>query len=123
MFEDCPNELRMVDLVAMYFRLYQPIWSYYWRKSDVVAYCEKEFPKVGRQARVPCPLSMHPGPLTVLASDNEDIVQRFIEEFEYHVDCNDGWAMANLQDFKCNVPYSVPKGPAVLNTQLTNDYP
>ena len=31
-------------------------------------------------------LSMHPGQFTVLASDNPDIVNRSIEEFEYHVD-------------------------------------
>ena len=31
-------------------------------------------------------LSMHPGQFTVLASDNPDIVESSIEEFEYHAD-------------------------------------
>ena len=79
-----PPELRMVRLGSDVLPVYtEPTWSYYWRKSDVRDYAAREFAKVGDTARVPCPLSMQPGPLTVLASDNEEIVQRFIEEFEY----------------------------------------
>ena len=80
----------------------------------MVAYCEKEFAKVGRQARaLDVRLSMHLGQFTVLASDNEDIVERSIEEFEYHVDCIRWMGYGkSFQDFKCNVHISRSKGPA-----------
>ena len=60
-------------------------WQYFWRRPDVIAYCEKHFRTVGNIARLRnVRLSFHPGQFTVLASDNPDIVDRSIEEFEYH---------------------------------------
>ena len=83
-----PNELRMVRLGSDVLPVYtQHEWSYFWRKPDVISYCEKNFANVGKQARtLDVRLSMHPGQFTVLASDNEEIVERSIEEFEYHTD-------------------------------------
>jgi UV DNA damage repair endonuclease len=55
---------------------------------------------------------MHPGQFTVLASDSEDIVNRSIEEFEYHVDVIRWMGYGTqFQDFKCNVHISGRKGP------------
>jgi UV DNA damage repair endonuclease len=56
---------------------------------------------------------MHPGQFTVLASDNPDVVERSLEEFEYHADIIRwmGYGV-NWQDFKCNVHISGRKGPA-----------
>ena len=110
-----PHELRMVRLGSDVLPVYtEPTWSYYWRKPDVRAYCEKHFAPVGERAReLDVRLSMHPGQFTVLASDNPDIVERSIEEFEYHVDCIRWMGYGkSFQDFKCNVHISGRQGPA-----------
>ena len=110
-----PNELRMVRLGSDVLPVYtEPTWSYFWRKDDVRAYCEKHFRPVGDLARkLDVRLSMHPGQFTVLASDNPDIVERSIEEFEYHVDVARWMGFGQqYQDFKINVHISGRKGPA-----------
>ena len=109
------NELRMVRLGSDVLPVYtEPTWSYFWRKDDVRKYCEKHFRPVGELARkLDVRLSMHPGQFTVLASDNPDIVERSIEEFEYHVDVARWMGYgAKFQDFKINVHISGRKGPA-----------
>ena len=107
--------LRMVRLGSDVLPVYtEPTWSYFWRKDDVRAYCEKHFRPVGDLARkLDVRLSMHPGQFTVLASDNPDIVERSIEEFEYHVDVARWMGFGQqYQDFKINVHISGRKGPA-----------
>jgi UV DNA damage repair endonuclease len=116
-----PAELRMVRLGSDVLPVYtEPTWSYYWRKPDVVAYAERAFAEVGATARaLNVRLSMHPGQFTVLASDSEDIVQRSIEEFEYHVDCIRWMGYGRtFQDFKCNVHISGRQGPAGIKAAL-----
>ena len=115
------NELRMVRLGSDVLPVYtEPTWSYFWRKNDVRAYCEKHFRPVGDLARkLDVRLSMHPGQFTVLASDNPDIVERSIEEFEYHVDCIRWMGYGQqFQDFKCNVHISGRQGPAGIQAVL-----
>ena len=116
-----PPELRMVRLGSDVLPVYtQPDWSYFWRKPDVVAYAERAFAEVGQTARaLNVRLSMHPGQFTVLASDSEEIVERSIEEFEYHVDCIRwmGYGV-QFQDFKCNVHISGRQGPAGIKAAL-----
>jgi len=110
-----PHELRMVRLGSDCLPVYtQSDWCYYWKLPDVVAYCEKHFARVGALARsLDVRLSMHPGQFTVLASDNDDIVDRSIEEFEYHTDIIRWMGYGkNWQDFKCNVHISGRRGPA-----------
>jgi len=87
-------------------------WSYFWQKPDVQTYCEKEFAKVGDLARqLDVKLSFHPGQFCVLASDNPDIVERSIEEFEYHVNMARWMGYGKeFQDFKCNVHISGRQG-------------
>jgi UV DNA damage endonuclease len=109
-----PHELRMVRLSSDVLPVYtHDDWSYYWRSPDCRQYCEREFAKVGALARsLDVRLSMHPGQFTVLASDSEDIVNRSIEEFEYHVDVIRWMGYGTqFQDFKCNVHISGRKGP------------
>ena len=116
-----PPELRMVRLGSDVLPVYtQRDWSYYWRKPDVVAYAERAFAEVGQTARaLNVRLSMHPGQFTVLASDSEEIVERSIEEFEYHVDCIRWMGYGKqFQDFKCNVHISGRKGPAGIKAAL-----
>ena len=115
------NELRMVRLGSDVLPVYtEPTWSYFWRKDDVREYCEKHFRPVGDLARkLDVRLSMRPGQFTVLASDTPDIVERSIEEFEYHVDCIRWMGYGQqFQDFKCNVHIAGRKGPAGIQAVL-----
>jgi UV DNA damage repair endonuclease len=91
----------------------EPTWRYFWSRPDVVAYCEKHYAQVGDAARrLDVRLSMHPGQFTVLASDNDEIVERSIEEFEYHATLIRYMGYGKrFQDFKCNVHISGRKGP------------
>ena len=82
------ESLRMVRLSSDILPVYtERSWSYFWRRSDVRDFCSTAFAKVGDVARSRgVRLSFHPGQFTVLASDNPLIVDRSIEEFEYHAD-------------------------------------
>ena len=109
------NELRMVRLGSDVLPVYtEPTWCYFWRLPDVREYCERSLAPVGELARnLDVRLSMHPGQFTVLASDSEDIVNRSIEEFEYHVDVARWLGYGKqFQDFKINVHISGRQGPA-----------
>ena len=83
-------------------------WAYYWQRPDVIAYANDTSQKSVTLARaLDVRLSMHPGQFTVLASDNADIVDRSIEEFEYHTDVIRYMGYGkSFQDFKCNVHIS-----------------
>ena len=123
-----PTELRMVRLGSDVLPVYtQRDWCYYWKRPDVVAYAEREFAKVGETARaLDVRLSMHPGQFTVLASDNPEIVDRSVEEFEYHTDVIRWMGYGrSFQDFKCNVHISGRQGPAgikhAVNTRLSQE--
>ena len=109
-----PDALRMVRLGSDCLPVYtHDQWSYYWRLPDVRQYCGTYLAKVGDLARLlDVRLSMHPGQFTVLASDNPDIVNRSIEEFEYHADLIRWMGYGKqFQDFKCNVHISGRQGP------------
>ena len=100
------EHFRMVRLGSDILPVYtEPSWSYYWHRPDVRSYCERALAEVGRLARhLDVRLSFHPGQFTVLASDNPDIVERSIEEFEYHVDMVRWMGYGKkFQDFKVNV--------------------
>ena len=106
--------LRMVRLSSDLLPVYtESSWSYYWRRTDVRAYCEQHFSQVGQLARsLGVRLSFHPGQFCVLASVDGDIVRRSIEEFEYHVDLARWMGYGkSFQDFKINVHISGRAGP------------
>ncbi len=108
------ENLRMVRLSSDILPVYtEPSWSFFWRLSDVRAYAEREFRKVGDLARtLDVRLSMHPGQFCVLASDSQDIVNRSIEEFEYHADMARWMGYGQtFQDFKINVHIAGRQGP------------
>ena len=108
-------ELRMVRLGSDMLPVYtQDDWKWFWQEADVRAYAEKHFAKVGETARaLNVKLSMHPGQFTVLASVNEGIVGRSIEEMEYHADLARWMGYGkSFQDFKINVHISGKQGPA-----------
>jgi UV DNA damage endonuclease len=106
--------LRMVRIGSDVLPAYTAAdWSYFWRRSDVVSYLDKHFKIIGDSARTnDVRLSMHPGQFTVLASVNQNIVEKSIEEFEYHADMARWMGYGKqFQDFKINVHISGRLGP------------
>ena len=109
-----PDELRMVRLGSNQLPVYtEPSWSYFYKQSDVIDYASRAYAKVGDLARnLDVRVSMHPGQFCVLASDRPDVVERSIEEFEYHADLIRWMGYGKTwQDFKCNVHISGKRGP------------
>ena len=107
-------ELRMVRLTSDMMSFYtHDDWKYFWKQPDVIKRMEQLFAKVGESARAnDVKLSMHPGQFTVLASANENIVEKSIEEFEYHADMVRWMGYGKqFQDFKINVHISGRQGP------------
>ena len=116
------EDLRMVRLSSDILPVYtQQDWCGFWRRSDVRAYCERAFGEVGALARKnSVRVSMHPGQFTVLASSNPGIVERSIEEFEYHTDMARWMGFGKtFQDFKINVHISGREGPEGIRRALT----
>jgi len=106
--------LRMVRLSSEILPLYtEQDWKYFYRQSDVVAYMERHFAVIGEIARQHnVRLSFHPGQFTVLASENPEIVNNSVEEFEYHADMMRMMGYGKtFQDFKVNVHISGRLGP------------
>lgn len=109
-----PMHLRMVRLGSDILPVYtQSDWCYFYKRPDVIAYAEKYFAGAGALARdLNVRLSFHPGQFVVLASINEGIVERSIEEFEYHADMARYMGYGkSFQDFKINVHISGKLGP------------
>ena len=114
--------LRMVRISSDLLPAYtEPTWSWFWRDADVVSYAEKHFMEVGECARSSnVRLSFHPGQFTVLASINDGIVNRSIEEFEYHADMARYMGYGkSFQDLKINVHISGKRGPEGIRAAYT----
>ena len=108
------EHLRMVRLSSDILPVYtHDEYRGFWHLPDVRQYCETHFQQVGQRARdLNIRLSMHPGQFTVLASCNPGIVERSIEEFEYHTDMARWMGYGKtFQDFKINVHISGKLGP------------
>ena len=108
------ENLRMVRLSSDILPVFtEPSWKFFYGLSDVRAYCEREFARVGALARANnVRLSFHPGQFCVLASDSDDIVNRSIEEFEYHANMARWMGYGqSFQDFKINVHIAGRRGP------------
>ena len=115
------SELHMVRLGSMVLPGYsEHKWQYFWKKPDVVSYLEKHFAEAGEIARKnDVRVSMHPGQFCVLASDKPDVVNRSIEEFEYHADVARWMGFGKqFQDFKINVHISGRQGSAGIKAVL-----
>jgi UV DNA damage repair endonuclease len=120
------EDLRMVRLSSDILPVYtEPSWKWFWRQPDVRAYAEREFARVGDLARKNAVrLSFHPGQFCVLASINPGIVERSIEEFEYHVDMARWMGYGKtFQDFKINVHISGKLGPQGVRDALSKMTP
>ena len=107
-------ELRMVRLTSDMLSFYTHAdWKVFWQDSDIQNKLEHWMAPIGETARAnDVRLSFHPGQFTVLASDREEVVNKSIEEFEYHCDMVRWMGYGkSFQDFKVNVHISGRKGP------------
>ena len=63
----------------------EPNYRYIWDDPNNIRMLEEGFAKVGQLARdLDVRISFHPGQFCVLASDKPDVVERSVDEFEYH---------------------------------------
>jgi UV DNA damage repair endonuclease len=94
----------------------EPSWIDWWQDRAIQDHLEKIFAPIGETARrLDVRLSFHPGQFCVLASENPGIVERSIQEFEYHADMARWMGYGkSFQDFKINVHISGKRGPAGL---------
>ena len=110
-----PPERRMCRLGSPQLPMAtEATWRHFWTKPDVIAHCEKSFGEAGELARqLDVKVSFHPGQFTVLASENPDIVERSIDEFEYHVNMARwmGFGKKWQDGCKINVHISGRQGP------------
>lgn len=109
-----PANRRMVRLGSEMLQGYtQQDWQAWWQRTEIQDHCAKIFAPIGETARrLDVRLSFHPGQFCVLASANPGIVDRSIEEFEYHADMVRWMGYGkSFQDFKINVHISGQQGP------------
>ena len=104
-----PENRRMVRLGSNQIPMAtEPNFRYVWDDPNTIRMLEKGFAKVGQLARdLDVRISFHPGQFCVLASDKPDVVDRSIDEFEYHVNMARWMGYGQQwQDMKINVHIS-----------------
>ena len=117
------EHLRMVRISSDLLPVYtHNDFKHFWHQRDVRDFAARHFAEVGRVARHHgVRLSFHPGQFCVLASDTDDIVNRSIEEFEYHVDMARWMGYGKSwhdYGFKINVHISGRQGPEGIRKAL-----
>ena len=108
-----PENRRMVRLGSNQIPMAtEPNYRYVWDDPNNIRMLEKGFAKVGQLARdLDVRISFHPGQFCVLASDKPDVVERSIDEFEYHVNMARWMGYGQQwQDMKINVHISGRQG-------------
>jgi len=116
-----PPERRMVRLGSEMLQGYtEKDWIDWWQDRSIQDHLERIFAPIGETARrLDVRLSFHPGQFCVLASENPGIVERSIQEFEYHADMVRWMGYGRtFQDFKINVHISGKRGPAGIRDAL-----
>ena len=109
-----PPERRMMRLGSEMLSGYtEKNWIDWWQRKEQQDHCEHIFAPVGEAARKhDVRISFHPGQFCVLSSENPCIVERSIEEFEYHADMARWMGFGKtFQDMKINVHISGKRGP------------
>lgn len=109
-----PPELRMLRLTSDMLSFYtMDEYKDFWARQDVRDSLERWFAPIGQTARDnDVRISFHPDQFVVLASDREEVVNKSIDEFEYHVDMARWMGYGNnFQDIKINVHISGRQGP------------
>jgi UV DNA damage endonuclease len=111
---ELPPELRMLRITSDMLSFYtMDEYKPFWQQQDVQDSLARWFAPIGETARAnDVRLSFHPDQFVVLASDREEVVNKSIEEFEYHVDMARWMGFGKtFQDIKINVHISGRQGP------------
>ena len=106
--------LRMVRITSDMLPFYtMDGWQNFWQDRQMQDSLARWFAPIGETARQnDVRLSFHPDQFVVLASDREEVVNKSIEEFEYHTDMARMMGYGKtFQDIKINVHISGRKGP------------
>jgi len=109
-----PESLRMLRITSDMFSFYtHEDYKDFWKSQEVQSSLERWMAPIGETARANnVRLSFHPDQFVVLASERDEVVNKSIEEFEYHVDMARWMGYGKqFQDFKINVHISGRKGP------------
>jgi UV DNA damage endonuclease len=109
-----PQPLRMLRLTSDMFSFYtMDEYKDFWHSTDVQNSLERWMAPIGETARAnDVRLSFHPDQFVVLASDRPEVVNKSIEEFEYHADMARFMGYGKqFQDIKINVHISGRAGP------------
>ena len=109
-----PPQLRMLRLTSDMFSFYtMDEYKDFWHSTDVQNSLERWMAPIGETARAnDVRLSFHPDQFVVLASDRPEVVNKSIEEFEYHADMARFMGYGKqFQDIKINVHISGRAGP------------
>ena len=104
-----PSSLRMLRLTSDMFSFYtMDEYKDFWKSTDVQNSLERWMAPIGETARKnDVRLSFHPDQFVVLASDRPEVVNKSIEEFEYHADMARFMGYGKqFQDIKINVHIS-----------------
>jgi UV DNA damage repair endonuclease len=111
---ELPPELRMLRITSDMLSFYtMDEYKPFWQSPDMQDKLARWFAPIGETARQnDIRLSFHPDQFVVLASDREEVVNKSIEEFEYHTDMARWMGYGkSFQDFKINVHISGRQGP------------
>lgn len=111
---ELPPELRMLRITSDMLSFYtMDEYKPFWQRQDVQDSLARWFAPIGDTARAnDVRLSFHPDQFVVLASDRPEVVNKSIEEFEYHVDMARWMGYGKqFQDIKINVHISGRQGP------------
>ena len=101
-----PHELRMLRITSDMFSFYtMDEYKDFWKNPYIQNLLEHWMAPIGETARAnDVRLSFHPDQFVVLASDRPEVVNKSIEEFEYHVDMARFMGYGKqFQDIKINV--------------------
>jgi UV damage endonuclease UvdE len=116
-----PKHLRMFRMSSDLLPAYtHEDWTWAYFDQDMVNLLSTGFASVGELARKhDIKISFHPGQFCVLASENPNVVENSIQEFEYHCDIIRYMGYGQqFQDFKCNVHIGGKLGPQGIKAVL-----
>lgn len=83
-----PEQMRLLRIGSEFVSAAtHPDFMWIYKHSDIQALLENNFSRIGNLARTHnIRLAFHPGQFTILNSITQDVIDRAIQEFEYHTD-------------------------------------